>query len=379
MNRRALVASVGLMWGTSGCLRLEAASTDPQSSSGNSDSTTPSSGEVGLETRQTIDFDIGEIWHKGFHDFVAGSDGVAVINADELWWSDDPDGIDGSRAFAEQNGTTVFGFEPVDETDEDAAAVFRGYNTADGSNRWEFKAPTDGLHHHPRGAVIKDGIAALGSNRYGGFEEYDPLVTGIDTTTGDVEWETSLNQIEARYLSGIWKIEDMICVGTHNYGSVLLDPESGSIEDTYESIQTATVGGHISGGDIYATSNENMYSFDLPSGERNWSASVEGRAFVPPEVDNVMAVVGTDSGTVYAFERSTGNQMWTGSVDDTVTSIALSTDYVWVAERDSGLTGFRREDGGVIHRSVTDVHGMVASGGTLIFGGNEIHIADIDG
>lgn len=386
MKRRLFLAALGGGSMSSGCLRLEEASDDNQGGDsqtttddeGSSDDSSSSAPEVELSVVESFDISTSHAWFDGVNVYVSGGSDVAALHPDEIRWQNELDDITGGRAFASKAGTVVFGFNPSDHSAPDAAAHFRAYNSANGADRWQYKAPEDGVHNYPRGAAIVGGIAAVGSNRYGSDFDPDPLVTGIDVESGDVQWETYLRSTGAQYLSGMWVYNGLICVGLSFNGVVLLDPSTGDVESEFSALQTLTTGGTVGGEQFFAAADSELTAYELADGTANWTVSIEGRSHIEPMVDSTLVVVGTGTGNVYAFDRTTGEPGWDGTVDGQVNAITASTDHVWVATDNGGLIGFDRAEGVVVHRSTRDIEAIVYANDQLLFGADEAHMATID-
>lgn len=394
MNRRAFLVAFGGSI-SAGCLRLQGGSdttqedgssptrdggdsVDNQTSTNGGDSSDESSSaadDVEVSVGESFEIVASHAWFDGVNVYVSGGTDVAALYPDGIRWQSETDGETGGRAFASSAGTAVFGFNPPDHSATDAAAQFRAYNSADGNDRWQYKAPEDGAHNYPRGAALTEGVAAVGSNRYGSGFEPDPLVTGIDVESGDIRWETYLGSAGAQYLSGMWVYDGLICVGMASDGVALLDPSTGEIESELPALRTLTTGGTVGGEQFFAAAESELTAYDLADGTTNWSGPIDGRSFIEPMVDSTLVVVGTGSGNVYAFERTTGELSWDGSVTGQVNALTSSTDHVWVATTGGGLIGFDRTEGSVVHRSARDVEAMVYADDRLVFGADETHVA----
>jgi len=353
-------------------------SSDPTETTDSSDNSSSTAGEVELSLEESFEVSTSHAWFDGVNVFVSGGSDVAALNPDDIRWQKITDGPTGGRAFASKAGTAVFGFNPPDHSAPDAAAQFRAYNSADGTDLWQYKAPEDGVHNFPRGAAITGGVAAVGSNRYGSGFDYDPLVTGIDIDSGDVLWETYFGSTGARYLSGMWVYDGLVCVGLSSNGVALLDPSTGDVESELSALRTLTSGGTVGGEQFFAAAGSELTAYELADGTSNWTGSIEGRSFIEPMVDSTLVVVGTGSGNVYAFDRTTGGLGWDGSVNGQINAITASTDHIWVATNSGGLTGFDRAEGTVVHRSARDIKAMVYADDRLWFGADEAHIATAD-
>lgn len=368
MNRRTVLATIGIGSMTAGCLRLESGS-DPNTPS------TDASIELSIE--ESFDIDTEDMWYDGTNYYYSGGNSVGALIPGEIRWEQEVENISGGRAFATKDSTTIFGFKPPNAGAGEGAAEFRAYNSAAGDPLWQYRAPEDGVHTHPRGAAIVGGTVAVGSNRYGSDFDANPLITGIDAESGSVQWETELGSIGAKYLSGLWVYDDLICVGQAGSGVALLDPATGDIEKHYDSLRTSTTGSTVEGDRFFAASNGALTTYDLSDGSENWIGGIEGRSRIEPLIDSTLAIVGTGSGGVFAFDRASGTLQWDGSVGGQVNAITSSNDHIWATSEEGGLVGFTRGDGNVIHRSARDIQDMVYGDDRLVFGADETHIATL--
>lgn len=369
MRRRALVMSLRIMSGMSGCLRLESSSGGTQGGTTNTTGATTTN-DVTLSQTKSLDKSLFRVWYDDINFYASGLGELTTLNPDGIRWQHSVDNYEGSRAFASQSTTAIFGFRPSDESADGAAAEFRAYNSADGSRKWTYTAPEDGVHINPRGATIVNSIAAVGSNRYGNGFEFDPLVTGIDFESGKIRWEHQFSEIDARYLSGIWEYDDQICVGLSSKGLVFLDPDSGERTGRRQDLQTLTTGGTVQAGKFYAAYDGQLKGFNLADGSEVWSHTIEGRSFIEPNIDPTLVVAGTRNGMVYAVSRANGNLLWEANVDDKVNSIATSTNHVWVLTSQGGLFGLTRTNGEIAHRSVRNMRRMTIGSDRLVGGNN---------
>lgn len=359
--------------GISGCLRLQR--TDR---SEGDDQDTSSPGEVDLEILESFDLDIRNVWYDGTMLYGSGVGTVAAFDPDEVRWENDVSGYRGERALASKTNTVVFGLTPLDASTPDATAQFRAYNSTDGSSFWEFTAPEDGVHIHPRGAVIINDLAVVGSNKYGVDFEPEPLISGLDIDNGELVWERDLSDQGVRYLSGIWTYNDRICVGTSSDGYVLLNPENGDIIEKSDSIVASyTTGKTVARNRFISVDDGSISVYNLSDETKIWTKEIDGRPWFQPVVDSELILVGTGSGKVYAFERGSGELRWENSVNVKVVSIASSPDNIWVATSDSSLTAFDRNGGSVVHQSVRNVKDMHIINDRILLGGKETHIATI--
>ena len=157
-------------------------------------------------------------------------------------------------------------------------------------------------------------------------------------------------------------------VGMAGRGVALLNPETGSVKRTFDSMRTLTVGGTVSGGTFFGTLSGDVTAASLDDGRTQWSGTVDDRTYTQPAFDNTVVVVGTGAGTVYAFERTSGEVRWTRKVTGAVHAITTTASQVWVADQNDGLTAFARDSGTVQHRSTRRIEDMESYGGELLIG-----------
>jgi outer membrane protein assembly factor BamB len=396
MHRRDVLALAGLV-GTGGCLRLqEGGTTEAETATpgtGDTDSDdgvgatageedtedTVGTGEVTLTERWTDGWHVNDGWVSNQTFYLSGTDGVGTAHQSEMGWTAElaDDDILGTEAFGISGGRAVFGLSPDPDGQgysPNVGARFYAYDHPAGERAWRFDAPADARHNYARGVAVVDGVAAVGSHTYGMDIDYDPLVTGVDMGTGEQVWETHLAEVGGRYLVDVATYDGAVCVGstgTSDAGITLLDPATGEVVQHFDRIRMSTDGAAVSGSSYYPCAFDQMAAYSLDDGSTRWSTDVDDRIGAQPVVDNTLVVCGTVAGTVYALERDTGTVRWQASVDETVESVALSVSHVWVANQASGLTGFARDDGSVVHRSTQDVSDLAVYDDTLLVGGDD--------
>ena len=371
--------------GTGGCLRLQQGDEDETTVADGSTAAGTDTGEgertteaveteeeATLDEQWTTDFHLNNVWSVNNYFFVLGYDAVARVVGSGLDWTRQipgENGVSGRGAFAQNNSRVLFGISPDEEESEDAdaGAQFLAHNSASGNRLWRYEMPTEGRHDYARGAAFVDDIAVLGSHSYGSDFEHDPLVVGVDADTGEQRWETHLADVGAKYLSSMSVYDGSVHVGMADRGVALLDPETGSVERTFEAMRTLTVGGTVSGG----TLSGDVTAASLDDGRTQWSGTVDDRTYTQPAVDNTLVVVGTGAGTVYAFERPSGEVRWTRQVTGAVHALTTTPSRVWVADRNDGLTAFARDTGVVQHRSTRRIEDMESYGNELLIGSGD--------
>lgn len=275
----------------------------------------------------------------------------------------------GTRAFDTDGSRVIFGISPdaeVDEVPDDDGASFHAYDFGSGDELWTVEAPSNGKHTYAQGVAIV-GDVVVDSH---GYAEGEPLVYGVDLESGETQWAVGVPDLPAGYISDVFGYDDEAYV-TLGRGTRVLDPQTGSVSASRESIRVAWPGGSVSGDTLFAPSGNDLIAYDLENGGERWSQSIGDWIDPQPAVDNSLVVAGTRAGNVHAFERASGEQRWKYSIDRAVGALALSVSLVWVADNESGLTAHRRSDGEVIDRSTHDVEDIAVHDNTLLVGGND--------
>ncbi|MFB6123935.1 MAG: PQQ-binding-like beta-propeller repeat protein [Haloferacaceae archaeon] len=407
MQRRALLATLGLL-GTGGCLRLQQAEASGAGTPGGTGETTPgettqstggdtssnagdattgtstgtASDGTGTDERSvtlaeawTADAGAEHVWADAsaffFSSYAAA--GAASV-ADGLRWSVDATSgeVDGSavETFALDDERALFGFSP--DSDGDAGAYFCAFDRASGENLWTLDAPADGAHHAAEGAALVDGTAVVAAADYGSQSDQTPIVYGVDAATGEELWRTGTPDVPAGFVSNVVAHDGAVVVVFGSQGGRVLDPSTGSVTATYDSMWTRMWTGYAHGGTLYAAWDGAARAYSLDDGTEKWSASGGGgRGRIPPAADGDLVVFGTKTSFVTAFDAESGERRWQQRTADPVYGVALSDGYAWAIDEGGTLTGFARDDGTNVHESAQgDADSDVAAtDGVLLVGG----------
>lgn len=361
MRRRSVLAMVGSVT-TGGCLRLRTNETDSASPDTGTASTTAT--ETATETDSPAGaqrLTMSQRWAADFGvDFILSDDGhfyfndynrvARAIPGDGILWQDEItyEGSEvnlGADAIARGDDLVVFGFWSEFQSVDKPGAHFAGYDVTTGDQRWTFTVPVpeenDSLNL-PKGAGIVGDIAVVGINEQDQYSVY-----GLDRQTGEQVWsketQRGINNLET-HDSGIY-------MDTFGGGVTVLDPATGSVIEQDEPLPGV---GQIHIDSAFATANEELRAYQLTADGVEWSTSgvPEASTIV---VDNSLVVIGTRNGDVQAFARATGEKQWETTIEGTVWQIELSPSHVWVADRETGLTAYDRQDGQNVHRSTKPV------------------------
>lgn len=398
MDRRKMLTLLGTV-GTAGCLRFQEAGTaqtrtaddsiaerttnSPTEETGSVEETEDTAGksgggedkitEVTLSERWTTGRNLSIAWARNYWFFFSGFEGVAAAHASGMRWSRDINGGAynlGTRAFASNGSTVVFGITPDadhEEVSDDAGASFHAFDYNSGDELWTVKAPSNGKHQFAQGVAIVGDIAVVGSHH---FADGEPLVYGIDIASGDKLWETGVPNLPTTRLSDIFAYNNEPYVILGGKGTWVLDPQTGSIIDTHESMKAPWPGGTVFANDLFVT-YRGLTAHDLENGGERWSKSANEFQSTPPAVDNSLVVAGTESGGIIAFERATGEKLWESNIGQGVQTLELSVSLVWVVAGESGLLALRRNDGEVVYRATHDIDNIALYENTLLVGGSD--------
>ena len=110
---------------------------------------------------------------------------------------------------------------------------------------------------------------------------------------------------------------------------------------------------------LFAADSQTQTVRAYPVGDngREWSSPEIDAVTTGPVVDNSLVVVGTESGNVQVLERDSGENRWSATIAGPVGAIATSGRHVWVADRETGLSAYTRDDGTSVHRSTKPIDG----------------------
>lgn len=394
MRRRSLLATLGAV-ATGGCLRLQSGadgatatptpgstterdapeSVGPESST--TDTPPPEARRYTLAERWTADSGVGYILtqdgHFYFNDFnLAGE----AVPGDGVLWShrvefEGSTANLGADAIARGDGVVVYGFFSEPQSVDVPGAQFAAYEDVSGEERWTATIPAaeeSAYTNLPKGVTVVDRVAVVGLNvpQRGRLRAY-----GLDIRTGERLWELD----ERGGLNGLAAHDGDVYLNAFG-GTLVLDPSTGEVTDRRQSWRGAN--SCIQGNSLFAGS-DGVRAYPLADGGVEWSTT--GIAEVNSLVaDNSLVVAGTETGGVYAVERATGETRWEATTDGTVWQLALSTQHVWVANRETGLTAYDRRDGSNVHRSTQPIGraDIAVVSGTILLGNDTARLYDIE-
>jgi outer membrane protein assembly factor BamB len=393
MKRRNALALIGVgVAGTSGCLRLQdEGNSTPQESpptDGSSSAGTPSddgSSEVTLTESWTDENGVNQIWtHEDVFYYNDYNYAAEASEGSGVRWSADTtyNGFErnfGVDAFAADGQYAIFGYAPEVEDDEEIGAHFHAYRRYDGEEVWVVGAPSDGTHKLASGVTVVDDIAVLAVSDYGDGNTGEPLVYGVDITTGEVRWRTDQSVLPASLIRDVVSHDGNVYVATTD-GIKILASDTGELIGSQDQWYVGTSGfrleslGQIHGETLFAGwGNKFFNAYPLGENGLSWSRSDFGRVSTKPAVDNSLVAVGTQAGDVYAFERDSGETRWEASITNSVGAIETTGSHIWVGDTDIGLTAYDRETGSLVHRSTKPVNGddiAVLNSDLLLLGGD---------
>jgi outer membrane protein assembly factor BamB len=366
MQRRVLLATVGLV-GTGGCLRLQSGN------AGGDGASTPTAGtdDRGEETQTATDDDgtatagqgggvtLSEgwrsdesaeyVWNDGPTAFFVDGELAAAATADGgvQWVTEAPPPSGGTgnavETFVADGERAIVGYSA--DTDTDEGAYFCAFDRTTGERLWTVAAPADGMHHAAEGVAIVDGTAVLAAADYGSSSDQTPVVYGVDAATGERAWTTTTPDVPAGFVSNVVGYGGSVHVVFGSEGARVLDPATGAVTGSRESMWTQMWTGAAREGTLYATWDGAVRAYDLETGEARWSSEGGGRGRIPPAVGADLVVAGTKTAFVTGFEVESGEQRWQARTDAPVVGVALSASHVWVTDEDGTLTCYRRGDG----------------------------------
>jgi hypothetical protein len=343
---------------TGGCLRLRTEGTDSESettSSPDAETATETDSPAGaqrlsLSERWTADFgvdfiltDDGQFYFNDYNRVARAIPGDGILWQDEITYEGSETNL-GADAIARGDDLVVFGFWSEFQSVDRPGAHFVGHDVTTGEQLWAFTVPVaaenDSLNL-PKGAGIAGDLAVVGVNEQDQYSVY-----GLDSQTGEQVWSNEtrggINNLET-HDSGIY---------LDTFGGVtVLDPATGSVIEQDEPVPGV---GQIHIDSAFATADDELRAYPLTADGVEWSTSGVPDASTVV-VDNSLVVIGTRDGNIQTFERATGEKQWGTTIEGTVWQIELSPSHVWVADRETGLTAYDRQDGRNVHRSTKPI------------------------
>ena len=354
MKRRALIGSIGIgITSSSGCLRLQ--SEDETETEGQ----IATESEVTLSESASVDQPIYKIWEYDGSFMTNSNAGAAHIplGGEPLWDYEKPaeNEHNAVNAFASTQQITIFGFtgDPNAEPPaSEAGAQFYGLDF--GSEQWVTEFPSDGNHRSAACVAIASDIAVLGASDFG--ESESPLLYGVDVESGDQIWTIESAALPGDFISGALRYDEDVYVFQPN-GTVRINPQTGSITSNLK-VGVGNIGAPNRFADtIYYYSLAGVQSYSLAEESVNWTLGSIDRPSIQPIVDNTLVVCGTRSGELYVVNRSTGETVWSTEIQNSIYHIALTPDYVFLTDRQTGLYGYNRSSGEQVHSSTRQIGG----------------------
>ncbi|WP_439028149.1 outer membrane protein assembly factor BamB family protein [Haloarchaeobius sp. DT45] len=392
MQRRGVLATLGAL-ATGGCLRLQEAdesatgSTAASQQAGDNGGDATNGGDetvnqVSLSEQWRSDMFAANVWTTDGTFFFNGFDGAAAATpADGVMWSAGASATgsmtSGADAFATDGSHAVIGFSGG--SGSDASAHFHGYDTGTGEELWQVDAPADGNHTVAEASAVVDGLAVVGAAAHGSGSDQTPVVYGIDIQTGEQVWETTVPALPNGFIADIIPHDGDLYVSFAWKGVRVVDPRSGSVSGTRDSIETGVWGSRLHDGVLYAPWDGAVVAYEF-DGSSRWTTDEGGDVRCRPAVDDELVVVGTKAGFVHAFATETGEKRWDARIDSQVSAIDMTSSHVWVAGEQGTVTAYTRDNGTLAHESTHDLSGggLGVVNDTVFIGGNRSTAFRID-
>lgn len=395
---------------TSGCLRLtgqesggDAGATTPETESGGetvaatptaadatptTDEGSDSASTVTLSERWSLDRGARYVWTDDGQFVTSEYEGVSLASpADGELWSDGirentgpnagPPEFTPSEAFAATDDRLIVGFaNPA----TDAGATFLAYDRSTGERLWRVDMPDDGLHSRAEGVAVVGDTVVVASADTGSDSDQEPLVYGVDRETGERRWETGTPDLTTGFVSGVVAYDGAVYVTQAFDGAYRLDPETGAVTGSRESMDVSVWGGTLHDGTLFSATGGEVVAYRLDGDDKWWSVPDVAGSRPRPTVDDDLVVVGTKTGYVYAIKTDSGTVRWRSRLDRAVRGVALSDSFVWVWAVGSTLAGYDRETGTLVYESdrSSDLVDLGAIGDTLLVGGGPATAYRID-
>lgn len=244
---------------------------------------------------------------------------------------------------ADDSGVYV-GATPSDEVD--TGSRLYALDPSSGAERWMYEEPTDGLHDEIRAVTTVDETVIYASQSDGSGDEQEPIVRGLDVTSGDERWRI---EPPAGFVNDIVAVEDRIFVHQtfellsyrRSTGELLTEQRTGA---GFNSVATA--------GDTLFVAGDSIRALALPSGDEQWSTSTDRESNTGVGVGETGIFFGTEAGYVLGYDRETGEKLWEERVAGVVEQPPIvESGVVWVATERGDLSAFTEASGDLVYES----------------------------
>lgn len=224
-------------------------------------------------------------------------------------------------------------------------------NAATGALRWVY--PREG--YETTGAIvgnlsIADDAIYIGSS--------DGKVYALDAATGDRRWDFETS-------GKIWTSpaigDRTVYVGNHDGNFYALASQDGSL--LWEVKLPAAIASSpvISGDDIlFGTFDRYLHSIRIADGKEKWQFEGENWFWASPLVKDNIVYAGCLDHRIYALDASKGHELWQFVADEPIVSSPVIMSDLLVAVSESGEMYIINADTGVLERTVSIGHSVMA-------------------
>lgn len=370
MNRRSFVASVGMICGFSGCLRIQGEETPMET--GNAVPATDSPGNS-TEGSDSSDVSLSEEWsfadrvewasrveNSGGRFYVSLMDPIGIValssDGEQLWMSDSYETVGYyPTEFDLNQGSIVLGLS------SSRGGRVVGFSQDTGEKNWTVDTPSYHDVSHVAidsttayaATVVRSGIPDSSDNKH-------PNVYAFDLATGEQKW-VKKNLGGSNYVNGLSKHEEYLYT-SHSGGIDLFDAESGDLRENLVSGEYRDGGTTVSEGVAYVGEYP-VRALSLPRLDTYWSTDIRVKSSTNPAVDSRYVAFALQGEGVVLLDAQTGDPLWEV---ETLTEVrnqpTIGTEYLWVIDTAEYLYAFDLESGEEMLRreGVSDYQGGTA-------------------
>lgn len=240
--------------------------------------------------------------------FLPSADGVRVFDAE----SGEEQQV--LRTPGEANRITLTGSHVFSTGSESLSA----FDRESGERIWSRSEFSPGGNYTRTFAVGADRVAVMGSDS----------LSAVAIETGETSWSEDISPETG---SGPSIHNGSVFIGDRDRGVVRMKLSSGEVEWVAE---TESVPGElaIDGSRVYAPVGSRIESFEVSSGDRQWTAADVTNIDSTPSVAGGTVIVPDPEGErLHGLDRSSGDRRWTQQVDAVLWKVSVTDDALYPA------------------------------------------------
>jgi len=326
--------------------QLEGTPTSGESETGPTDDSTPSAVELTTVREFTDTVVGGPVSHESAFYSRSSEEPARIESGGEIAWSAPgstvPTGYYFSDGVGFSSDTAFFGlgaFASPNESPEPGMVVALDKTTGD--KQWEFTVEDGDLHDTiPSLAAISSDLLAVAAATDGAGDIQEPLVYGLDPTTGEQLWRA--DEFPADHITMVFEYNGFPYVAMMD-GIYRCDSNTGAvtrIRDIHSGLGTPAVVD-----DTLYLPGQSVQAFHLDEETVRWKTEIDGHIYTQPVITDGRAFVGTQNGFVYGIDTSDGTKRWESRILSRTERMTVTSEHLWVADDIGMLYAFTLQDG----------------------------------